>query len=607
VVAVRERTDIVTVISGHLQLKKSGRDSMTGLCPFHPEKTPSFHVSPSKQLYHCFGCHEGGDVIRFLEKVENLSFPEAVERLAQRAGITLRYEGETEGRTREVGRRQAVHRALDEAAGLYQRMLLDGREATEARRYLDERGIGAESIERFGIGYAPGYPDYLLRRLSKTYSPELLVEAGLVAQDSAGAMRDRFRGRVMFPIHDVSGNAVGFGGRLLGGDKAPANAPKYLNSPETTVYHKGSLLYNLGRAKADITATGRAFMVEGYTDVIALDQAGIRSAVATCGTALGEEHLRLLSRFADHLILSFDSDEAGARAAERAFAFHENYPVDIAVLVLPEGQDPADFVLANGGREEAGRAFEGFTRAAVPLVEYMLGRNLKGRDLSDVEERARAVRSGLQIVAGLKEQVRRHEYARVLAGKVGEPEMSVMLQLEQLLAGTGNGGSQAPDRARRTRVPPEEEVEWEVLKLLVQAPDLCASRLTVADAERFAKPTHRRAFELIVEQPHGQHASALVALAHSKSEALGRVFAALAVEPLKSEEGEPTADYAERYLLRLEEFALKRQADVLRKQVERMNPLKTPADYEAMFAQLIALEGARRRLKEQAEAVGSIG
>jgi len=283
VLAVRERTDIVKVISGHLQLKKSGRDSMTGLCPFHPEKTPSFHVSPSKQLYHCFGCHEGGDVIRFLEKVENLSFPEAVERLAQQPGITLRYEGDTEGRKREVGRRQAVHRALDEAAGLYHWMLLDGREAAEARRYLQERGIGAQSIERFAIGYAPGYPDHLLRHLSKTYSPELLVEAGLVTQDPAGAMRDRFRGRVMFPIHDVSGNAVGFGGRLLAGDRAPVNAPKYLNSPETTVYHKGSLLYNLSRAKADITSTGRAFMVEGYTDVIALDQAGIRSAVATCG------------------------------------------------------------------------------------------------------------------------------------------------------------------------------------------------------------------------------------------------------------------------------------------------------------------------------------
>src|SRR2546422_4060838 len=352
--AVRERTDIAAIVSGYLQLKKAGRDNLTGLCPFHTEKTPSFSVSPSKQLFHCHGCGEGGTVFTFLQKLENLSFPEAVERLAAAAGITLRYEGQTQAERRTAGRREAFHRAIGEAASLYNRVLVQEREGADAREYLTSRGIGPESIGRFGIGYAPGYPDYLLKRLSRSYSPELLVEAGLISKDDQGNLRGRFRGRVMFPIHDLSGSAVGFGGRLLAGPHAPPNAAKYVNSPETPVYRKGSLLYNLSRAKAELARTGRAFLVEGYTDVIALDRAGIGTAVATCGTALGEDHIRLLSRFAQSLILAFDSDEAGARAAERAFPFFEQYPVELAVLILPEGLDPADFVLAPGGQAGGG-------------------------------------------------------------------------------------------------------------------------------------------------------------------------------------------------------------------------------------------------------------
>jgi DNA primase len=237
--AVRERADLVKVISGHLQLRKSGADRLVGLCPFHPEKTPSFGVSPSKQAYYCFGCGEGGNVFTFLRKVENLSFAEAVEKLASETGITLRYEGTSPSERRAHGRRQAVHKAIADAARLYQRTLAEAKEAHEAREYVAQRGISPASVERFDIGYAPTYPDFLLRRLSRAYSAELLVEAGLVAKDAEGNLRDRFRGRVMFPIHDLSGNAVGFGGRLLAGPRAPTNAPKYLNSPESAVYHKG--------------------------------------------------------------------------------------------------------------------------------------------------------------------------------------------------------------------------------------------------------------------------------------------------------------------------------------------------------------------------------
>jgi DNA primase len=597
--AVRERTDLVQVVQGYLQLRKAGRDSLIGLCPFHPEKTPSFSVSPSKQLYYCFGCGEGGNVFRFLEKVENLSFVEAVERLAAQAGVTLRYEGDAASARRAQGRRQALHRAVGEAASLYHRLLLEGREGADARAYLERRGISRESVERFGIGYAPAYPDFLLKRLSRTVSVDVLLEAGLATRDREGAVRDRFRARVMFPVHDLAGNPVGFGGRLLEGAPAPAGAAKYVNSAESPIYRKGSILYNLNRAKAEVTRSGRAFLVEGYTDVVALDQAGVRSAVATCGTALGEEHVRLLSRFAERVVLAFDSDEAGARAAERAFAFHQRYPVDLRVLVLPEGQDPADFVGAHGGE-----AFLELAERAVPLVEYMIDRALRGRSLGDPEGRARAVRAALPLVAALEEPVRREEYARLLAARVGEPERSVILQLERLLAGSEG----ASERAAGPRTPPEEEVEREVLKLLVQAPDLCAGWLAELDEDRFAKPTHRKVFELLRTEVERTGAlpgpAALVARAREGGEQLARLLAALSVEPLRSD-GDPTPGFARRLFLRLEEFALKRRADQLRRELERVNPLKAPADHEAMFEELVRLERSRRQVRAAAEAAGT--
>ena len=602
---VRERSDIVQTVSGYLQLKKAGRDSLVGLCPFHAEKTPSFSVSPSKQVYYCFGCGEGGDVFGFLRKIENLAFGEAVEMLARQAGITLRFEGQTPGSRRAEGRRQAIHRVIAEAATVYQRTLLERPEAAEARRYLESRGITAESVDRFGIGYAPSAPDFLLKRLARTYSPELLLEAGLAMKDSSGGLRDQFRGRVMFPVHDLAGNGVGFGGRLLAGEKSPPGLPKYKNSPDGPVYHKSRLLYNLNRAKAEVTRTGRAILVEGYTDVIALDQGGARNVMATCGTALGEDHLRQLARFTDRVVLAFDSDDAGARAAERAFQFHQQHPVHLSVLVLPEGQDPADFVMANGGD-----AFLELADQAVPLIGYMLDRLVRGRDLSDVERRAMAIRDGLAIVAELEDPVSREEYARRLAGRVGESENAVMLELESVLGRQG-APPVAAERSHRGRLSPEEEVEWEVLKLLVQAPELCSAWLSDLDATRFGKPTHRKAIEAIVEsRADGRggdgDVSALVARAQDqKGEQVGRVLAALAVERPKAQ-GEPTVEYAERLFLRLEEFSLKRRADVIRKELERVNRLKAPADHETLFEQLIDLEGARRRVRAAAEEVRSM-
>jgi DNA primase len=304
--AVRERTDLVKLVSGYLTLKKAGHDSFDGLCPFHTEKTASFSVSPSKQVYHCFGCGAGGDAIRFLREVEHLEFTEAVERLAKESGVSLRYEGDTSADRRAASRRLALHRANEEASALYHQTLVDRPEGEEARRYLETRVIDRETAEQFGIGYAPGASDFLLRRLARGFSPELLVEAGLAVREASGNVRDRFRGRITFPVHDLSGRAVGIGARILPGGRD--EGPKYMNSPETPVYRKGEVLYNLDRAKAAVSKSGEIVIVEGYTDVIALARAGVETAVATCGTALGEGHFRLASRFAQRMFLAFDSD-----------------------------------------------------------------------------------------------------------------------------------------------------------------------------------------------------------------------------------------------------------------------------------------------------------
>ncbi|HYZ10297.1 MAG TPA: DNA primase, partial [Actinomycetota bacterium] len=320
---VRQRTDLVRLVQQYVALKKAGADRFVGLCPFHTEKTPSFGVSPSKGMYYCHGCGRGGDAFRFIQDIEGLEFVEAVERLAAQAGVTLRYEGVSPGERRQASRRQSLHRATAMAADLYRRMLLEGREAEAARRYLEGRGISRAEMEAFGIGFAPGYSDFLLRRMAREFSPEILVEAGLAMKDPRGGVRDRFRSRITFPIHDLTGKAVGFGARLLDGD-----GPKYLNSPETSIYKKASLLYNLHRAKGEITKSGRAYVVEGYTDVIALHRAGIPLGVATCGTALGEGHFQVISRFARKAVLCFDADEAGARAAERAHGMFERYALD---------------------------------------------------------------------------------------------------------------------------------------------------------------------------------------------------------------------------------------------------------------------------------------
>ncbi|MBI4260757.1 MAG: DNA primase [Actinobacteria bacterium] len=590
--AVRERTDILKLVGGYLTLKKAGHDSFVGICPFHQEKTPSLSVSPTKGVYHCFGCGAGGDAIRFLREIESLDFVEAVERLAGDAGIALRYEGESPADRRAASRRQALYDANDRAAELYRRTLAEAREGAEARAYLESRGIDGEAATTFGVGYAPMYADFLLRRLSPRFSPELLVEAGLAVRDAGGTIRDRFRGRITFPVHDLSGHAVGLGARQLPREDAGASGPKYLNSPETPVYRKGEMLYNLNRAKPAVARSGEAFVVEGYTDVIALHQAGVETAVATCGTALSEGHFRLLSRFARRAVLSFDSDEAGARAAERAYAFHERFDLDAVVLVLPEGQDPADFVRAHGGD-----AFRELAGGAVPLVEYMVRRTLSAHDASSVEGRSRAVRAALPVVSGLTDPIRREEYAHLLADLVGVSDTSVMLELERAgrsgrvaVRSGEEGGPQAADSGTPARLSPQHRAEREMLKLLVQDAEVYGELADRLREEHFDRAQHRRLFALLRER--GTDVRGMVS--EEEDERLASALSALAVEATLGE----GPSYAAHVHQRLEELLLDRRIDAIRRSLQKLNPVTSP-DYEPLFEELIALEGDRRRIRDR--------
>ena len=577
--SVKERTDIVALVSQYLTLKRTGHDSMSGLCPFHQEKTASFSVSPVKGVFYCFGCGKGGDAITFLRELESLSYVEAIERLAQQAGVTLRYEGDSAADRRAAARRNALFSANEEAARLYHRMLLDGREAQDARAYVAERGVSSTSIETFAIGYAPGYPDFLLRRLASELGPEVLLEAGLATKGEDGVVRDRFRGRLIFPVQDLQGRYLGFGARILPGDARAAEMAKYLNTAETAIYRKGELLYNLNRARQSVARSGEVFVVEGYTDVIGLAQAGVDNAVATCGTALGEKHFELLSRFATRALLAFDSDEAGARAAERAFAFHERYPVQASVMIMPDGLDPAEFVAKHGPEAVLDAA-----RAARPLVEYMLRRTVQRHELSNVEGQSAAVAEALPIVQRLEDPVRRSEYGHLLADLTGVAEDSVRTALQRRLGGH-------PEQVAKTmrKATARDRVEREMLRLIARDADAYQA-FTPQLTDEHVRTAAGRALLAALRSADGD----VSAIAGGDDPKLAAAASALAVEEL---EGDPTPEYSAHVFARLQEFVLKGRSDELRIRLQKLNP-QVDSGYDKLFHELVAVDGELRRIRQ---------
>jgi len=433
---VRSAVDIVEVIGGYLPLKRSGR-SFKALCPFHSEKTPSFHVFPESQLFKCFGCGKAGTVFSFLMAQDRMEFHEAVRAMAERVGLTLREEG-GEG-DRGSGERDALIAAL-RAAMYHFRGTLNSGAGEKARDYLTGRGIGPALVDRFLLGYAPGEWDGLLKALRGQFPEPLLEKAGLVALSQKGSRYDRFRDRILFPIADVRGRVVGFGGRAMPG--APDDTPKYVNSPETPVYRKGQILYGLHLAREENLQELGVVIVEGYTDVILLHGAGVTNACAACGTALTPEHVRLLKRYTNRIHLVFDGDAAGVRAMDRGLELLAGEDVDLSLVVLPGDEDPADFV----GRCGAD-AFREALRGGRDLCDFKLAVVAGKEDLSTPGGMARAADEMLALVRKVRHPVRRGEYLRRTAEGLRTSEEALRARLSQQerpAPAAGPAGSPAP-------------------------------------------------------------------------------------------------------------------------------------------------------------------
>ncbi|TGA92486.1 DNA primase, partial [Streptomyces sp. MZ04] len=444
--AVRDAVPIDAVVSDYLQLRNAGGGNLKGLCPFHDEKSPSFQVSPSKGLFHCFGCQEGGDTIAFVMKIDHLTFSETVERLAAQAGITLRYE---EGGYNPANQRGERIR-LVEAHKIATQFYIDQLESPEAeigRKFLAGRGFDQAAAAHFGVGYSPAGWDHLTRFLrGKGFSDKELTLSGLSQEGRRGPI-DRFRGRLMWPIRDIGGEVVGFGARKLRDDD---NGPKYLNTPETPIYKKGQVLYGVDLAKKEIAKTSRAVVVEGYTDVMACHLAGVTTAIATCGTAFGGDHIKILRRLlmdngSARVIFTFDGDAAGQKAALRAFEDDQKFAAETYIAIAPDGMDPCDLRLAKGDA-----AVADLVEPRTPLFEFAL-RQIVGRyDLETPAGRAAALDEAGPVVARIKNSGAQHEVAVQLAGMLGILDTQfVVKRVAQLARWARDRGGRGPAPQQR--------------------------------------------------------------------------------------------------------------------------------------------------------------
>lgn len=517
---VKARTNIADIIGDYVSLKPGGVGSLKGLCPFHDEKSPSFNVRPGVGRYHCFGCGEGGDVYAFLVKLDHVSFTEAVERLAARIGYQLHYEEGGGGPSESSGNRARIL-AANNAAEEFFRERLAAPDADPGRRFLGERGFDAAAASHFGVGFAPKSWDELTKHLrTKGFTPDELLAAGLVSQRDRGVY-DRFRGRLVWPIRDVTGQTIGFGARRLLDDD---NGPKYLNTPETAVYKKTQVLYGLDLAKRDISRRDEVVVVEGYTDVMACHLAGITTAVATCGTAFGVDHIKVIRRVmgddssTGSVIFTFDPDAAGQKAAARAFGEEQRFSAQTYVAVGPDGLDPCDLRLA-GGDDAVRRMIDN----RKPMFEFMIRQVVERFDLDTVEGRSSALRAGAPIVATIRDPASQNGYTRELARLSGADLDDALRAVRSAQRGQrgdsgGRGTSASPqhsaspgpagehDPAQPVPTPvdptdPTQRTERESLMVLLQLPaEIGAERAARAVQVPFANPTHAVVRDAIASQ-----------------------------------------------------------------------------------------------------------
>ena len=514
--AVRDAVPIDAVVSEYLQLRNAGGGNLKGLCPFHDEKSPSFQVSPSKGLFHCFGCQEGGDTITFVMKVDHLTFSESVERLAAQAGITLRYEEGGYNPANQRGERIRLVEAHKVAADYYVEQLAVSPEADTGRKFLAERGFDQSAAEHFSVGYSPQGWDHLTRFLrGKGFTDKEILLSGLAQEGRRGPI-DRFRGRLMWPIRDIGGEVVGFGARKL---YESDNGPKYLNTPDTAIYRKSQVLYGIDLAKKDIAKSSRAVVVEGYTDVMACHLAGVTTAIATCGTAFGGDHIKILRRLlmdngSARVIFTFDGDAAGQKAALRAFEDDQKFAAETYIAIAPDNMDPCELRLAKGDE-----AVADLVQPRTPLFEFALRQIVVRYDLDTPAGRASALDEAAPIVARIKNSGAQHEVAVQLAGMLGILDTQfVVKRVAQLARWARDRGGKGPAPARggaeqqydtTPRTPtggpaltlrnPVFATERELLKLALQRPDLVSPAFDAYGVDEFTAPPYAAVREAIIE------------------------------------------------------------------------------------------------------------
>jgi DNA primase len=602
---VRDHTAIDDVIGQYVQLKNAGGGQKKGLCPFHDEKSPSFHVTPSKGYFHCFGCQVGGDVIAFLMKLEHLSFSETIERLAEQLGYTLRYDESRESSGPSINRSRLVA-ANAAAAAFYQSQLSAPGKAQVGREFLLGRGFDQQIAERFGIGYAPDEWDALYKALKgKGFTDNELSVAGLTKDGQRGPI-DRFRHRLIWPIRDISGDIVGFGARKLGTDQEDSG-PKYLNTPETPLYKKSQILYGLDVAKKEIAKKRQVVIVEGYTDVMAAHLAGIETAVATCGTAFGDDHIRIIRRllmdddaFRGEVIFTFDGDAAGQKAALRAFGDDQKFVAQTFVAVEPSGMDPCELRQAKGDE-----AVRDLIARRVPLFEFAMRSTIAKHNINTNEGRVSALNEVAPLISQIRDASLRPEYVRSVAGWLGM-EMDVVSAAVKRGA-TKVSPSPAPTEREKPSVNLRDPVlilEREVLKVKLQIPEM-ASEWDHLEKNAFSYWAYH---QLRTEIDSHQDAMGLIDIEKlrndSPSEEIRSLITELLVEPIRTDR-----EVSERYIgsifARLREVALSRSIAEVKSTLQRLNPVENEELYQKTFTELVAMEAARRTQKELA--TGDLG
>ncbi|MFJ1971197.1 DNA primase [Streptomyces sp. NPDC087903] len=620
--AVRDAVPIDAVVSEYLQLRNAGGGNLKGLCPFHDEKSPSFQVSPSKGLFHCFGCQEGGDTITFVMKVDHLTFSESVERLAAQAGITLRYEEGGYNPAHQRGERIRLVEAHKVAADWYVEQLATSPEADTGRKFLAERGFDQAAADHFGVGYSPQGWDHLTRHLrGKGFTDKELLLSGLAQEGRRGPI-DRFRGRLMWPIRDIGGEVVGFGARKL---YESDNGPKYLNTPDTAIYRKSQVLYGIDLAKKDIAKSSRAVVVEGYTDVMACHLAGVTTAIATCGTAFGTDHIKILRRLlmdngSARVIFTFDGDAAGQKAALRAFEDDQKFAAETYIAIAPDNMDPCDLRLAKGDE-----AVADLVQPRTPLFEFALRQIVVRYDLDTPAGRAAALDEAAPIVARIKNSGAQHEVAVQLAGMLGILDTQfVVKRVAQLARWARDRGGKGPAPAhsdprqydggpRATASGPALNLrnpvyatERELLKLALQRPDLVSPAFDAYGADEFTAPVYAAVRQAVQEAGGAEYGTQdpqeyLVRVREAAPDNTVRAMVTeLAVEAIMRK----TVDdnYAGDQLVTVRRRAVERRVRDIQSTLARLDTHSDPAQLAAVQNELWVLQQYDQALRVQGAA-----